>query len=491
MKRLLIFVLVALITLTTTVSCEKRGNVESSDTPTASVSVTGNTPEPTAIPIADETPEPVTLKLAQISVNSAIMQAVGEFNRKNFATVRIEIVDYSKYNAPLTDAEGGLQKLEQDINSGNAPDILSLGQIPAEKYAIAGLLTDMTELLDDDPLIDRGDLFENALEAGTYNGKLYRIFPVFSVLSLIGKTSIFGSGDITMAEINKIAERYPDAEIIADLSADEWIELYTRSLMSGLVDWEAGTCDFDNEEFISLLESARRFPENVSKDLFVHYNSDYYESAKGKFREDEALLVYTYASTPRIARNMKETFGEDVTFLGIPSANGANAISYAYYGDYGIMESSEHKETAWAFISFLIRENSSMLGSMGITAGASIVKGDYAATVAAETIPLADRDFSAGTWLQYAAGPLWHNAKIDSLDQVNESEYASYHLTEDEAKQAMKLVENATIVRSTYYKPIIDIVLEEAQPFLDGALSAAETAKAIQSGVENYLSEDK
>jgi hypothetical protein len=55
----------------------------------------------------------------------------------------------------------------------------------------------------------------------------------------------------------------------------------------------------------------------------------------------------------------------------------------------------------------------------------------------------------------------------------------------------MKLVENATIVRSTYYKPIIDIVLEEAQPFLDGALSAGETAKAIQSRVENYLSENK
>jgi ABC-type glycerol-3-phosphate transport system substrate-binding protein len=493
MKRSLIFILVASITLTLTVSCGVRGDVESSAAPTASASVTGNTTKPTTIPVADDmpepavTPEPVTIKLAQISVNPYIMQAIGEFNRKNYEAVRIELVDYTQYNVPVTDAEGCLRKLEQDIAAGSAPDILSLGQIPAEKYAIAGLLTDMTELLDNDPLIDRGDLFENVLKAGTYDGKLYRIFPVFSVLSLIGKTSVFGGGDITMAEINEIAYRYPDAEVIANMSAGEWIELYTRSLMSELVDWETGACDFDNAEFISMLESAKRFPENVSKGLPESDTSEYYESVKEKFREDKALIVYTYVSTPRIARNMRETFGEDVTFLGTPSANGANAISYAYYGDYGIMESSEHKEAAWEFISFLIRENSAMLSSMGITSGASIVKSDYTATVAAETIPFADRDLSDGSWIQYAAGPLWQNVKVDSPDQVNESEYANYHLTEDEANQAVRLIENATIMRSTYYKPITDIILEEAQPFLDGALPASEAAKAIQSRVENYL----
>jgi ABC-type glycerol-3-phosphate transport system substrate-binding protein len=150
------------------------------------------------------------------------------------------------------------------------------------------------------------------------------------------------------------------------------------------------------------------------------------------------------------------------------------------------MESSEHKEAAWEFISFLIRENSAMLGSIGITVGASIVKSDYAAAVAAETIPFADRDFSDGAWIQYAAGTLWRNVKVDSPDQVNKSEYANYHLTEDEANQAVRLIENATIMRSSH-DPIVDIVLDEVQPFLDGALPADEAAKAIQSRVENFL----
>jgi ABC-type glycerol-3-phosphate transport system substrate-binding protein len=492
-KRIWTLTLVVVLVLTLLGSCGRPG-VENTD----SVS----TPAPTGAPVPEDTPEtapaqePTVIKLGLIGSNPYIMNAVGEYYKENNA-VRIEIVDYSIYNESPLDAEGGLMKFEQDIRSGNAPDLLGLGSFssfPTEQYANKGLLADMTELLDNDSLIDRSDLFESVIEAGTYDGKLYQILPVFTVSSLVGKTSVFGDGDISTAEIVEIAARYPGAEIVADMSGYEWIDVGVGSMMSALVNWENGTCDFNNEEFIALLESAKLLPKEISNEikrdrLTLDMSTEYYDEAKEKFRDDKALLVYTYVSLPRIARNMRETFGEDVTFLGMPPTNGANVVNRAYYGDFSIMESSEHKDEAWAFISFLMRQNGEMLRSLGIIPGISIIKSDFIASLADEMTPPSERDFSEGVWLQLAAGSLFRSDKIDSPDAINASEYENYRLTEYEAERAIDLIENATVLR-TGAGAVMDIVLKEAEPFLADTISTAEAALAIQGAVTAYLSEN-
>ena len=425
----------------------------------------------------------IELTLGVTSTDSAITSAVSQFNRES-ETLRIVIRDYSAYNTN-GDSTGAIMQLDLDILTGNVPDIIWLGGLSPEKYISKGILADLTEYLDNDTTIDRADLFENILELGSVDGALYHITTHFAPRSLVGKASVFGSGGITMAKLNEVLQRYPNAQVMSEYAAADWITLCTAFLMDELVDWGSGTTNFDTVEYVALLNSAWRFPTEVSYNWdddeasFNEYFAEYVE----RFADNRLLLTLPYLSDARGVRVLSDVLGDEGILLGFPSSSGTGNAMNPFY-DFGISEKSPFKDKAWEFISMLIRDDYD-----APMFGVSINRNIFEANAAADMVSLAERDFATGLRLSRSTGIRTYTWFVRSADEVRGEVFDNYPLTQTEVDTAREAIENVT--KSLSGDTVItSIIREEAEAFLGGARNAEESARIIQSRVGLYVAEN-
>jgi hypothetical protein len=428
--------------------------------------------------------------------------AVLEFNKAS-SDARIDIVDYSTYNASAWDTAAGIAQLDMDILGGRAPDIISLSAMQPAKYVSKGVLEDLTPYLDADPNVDRGDLFENILEATSSDGKLYHITPFFTVQTIVGKKSIFGERDsITTSELSAVVDRYPDAMIMYTMSgfsfgattSSEWLSNAANAVVSAYIDYETLECSFNSREFADFLEFTKRFPETAPT-----FDPDF--DFAGMYTDDKVLLSSQSVSSVRDVRTYNETFGEEVSLFGYPTAEDSGS-SIIMNADLAISKNSQYKDIAWSFISRLLREDIALGtaggGGFGGGGGAvlSINKNRFEKAAAEEMLPIEQRDFSKGVTIMGATytsleqfeqtvegwrsmGGMW-SSFVTSLD--------NYALSEDEVAAARAAIEGAVRVYGANPQ-IMSIIQEEAGAFLSGAKSAQDAADIIQSRVAIFISE--
>lgn len=127
---------------------------------------------------AAHTDELITLTLASMEPRF-IRDAVIDFNASN-GKYAVEIIDYSQYNTD--DApEAGVLRLNLDIISGNAPDIIDLTSLPLGQYENMGLLEDLSAYFDREGSPAMAENLLNALKSG---GKLCAIVPCCTIMTI-------------------------------------------------------------------------------------------------------------------------------------------------------------------------------------------------------------------------------------------------------------------------------------------------------------------
>ncbi|MDR0906273.1 MAG: extracellular solute-binding protein, partial [Oscillospiraceae bacterium] len=469
------------------------------------VNYTGNE----KMPVVLLTPDPdaslgnkAIITLGTLYRDQAIASQVMRFNKAS-TTARIMITDYSQYNTN-EDYTAGMTRLDTDILAGRAPDILSLTNgIQASKYSAKGVFEDLYPYLDADPTIGREDLFPNILTAGETDGKLYHIMTGFAVSTLIGKQSVFGDVDhITAAELAAIANKYPDAAIMEDVTSDTWIQISVLLGLDRYVNWTAGTCSFDSPEFIAALEFAKRFPKEIDynsrgEDYWMHRD----ENLKKAYAENKILLAdASFYDGMRGIRTSESTFGEPVAYMGYPSPEGLSGHILSASSDFAISATSKHKEEAWSFISKFLDVD---FVSGGWMQALSANKNKFERDAALEMTPLAERDLSEGLNVMINTGTMGTGTTIYSAadyDKFLETSvkqmgvdielFRKYELTAEEVAKVRKIISGATMTISQNQQ-INNIITEETGAFLAGAKTAEETVKIIQSRVALYVSESK
>ena len=178
---------------------------------------------------------------------------------------------------------------------------------------------------------------------------------------------------------------------------------------------------------------------------------------------------------------LRELFGEEMAFLGFPSSgNSGNVLSPLL--DLGILEASQHKAEAWEFISFLMQDDfSQVVGDSSIL----INRSAFDDRAAEEMIPMAERDSA----IVFEITPTsFSTSQYVSGAELKDPKWANYHLTADEVAAMSDAIENITRLASTDLL-IYAIISEEADVFLNGARTAEETARIIQSRVSIYVAE--
>ena len=300
-------------------------------------------------PVAPEdVEEKKELTLGGHYIDYEVRSEVINFNKEN-KDYRIRIIDYSQYNLPDDDYEKstGIDKMNTDIVTGNAPDIMLLNErMPADNYIAKGVFLDLTDRFDKDTGIEKDDFLQNIIDAFKTDGRMYVAVPGFTVTGVAGKTKYIGDGkDLTLKKLRELAAAHgiKDSDVFGVTQRDQI--LYSAIEFSGdqFIDRENSTCHFDSDEFKDLLEFVKVFPEEISEEQYYDFTTQYLQ--------DKALVGIQYINSLYDYEYMtRQLYGDlDVTVTGFPSnVNRGPAVAATF--KLGINNNTSDPDGCWEFV---------------------------------------------------------------------------------------------------------------------------------------------
>ena len=164
-------------------------------------------------------------------------------------------------------------------------------------------------------------------------------------------------------------------------------------------------------------------------------------------------------------------FNGEVTYVGFPTERENGNTLMVFSGAYGIMESCTEKDAAWEVVKALCTADNLYLSGFPVYKENLNKAYAFAQT---ETYHLNDNG-------EKIADPLYRAAYGDETIEV-------YPATEEDIKKLQELLENAAApdMRS---EEVLNIIMEEAEPYLAGEKTAEEAAQVIQNRMQLYMSE--
>lgn len=401
----------------------------------------------------------IVLEFAALYLSSDMQTAITGFNRTS-DKYRINVTDYSQYNTD--DDEAGLTKLNTEIIAGNVPDIIDLTGLSAEKYINLGLLTDLYELMDNDSEINRDDFMTNILSALETGEKLYQIVPSYGISTVVGRTDDVGSDmGWTLSEYEALmAGQEENVSSFANMTSSDYLSKMLEVSADSFIDWDTGTCSFDSDAFIELLEAAAKYPREVDE------TDPGYVDSLVQLYNGTAILDASELYSEFSIQMYEALLGGEITYIGYPTSDGKGGNSILPSSTLGISDSSENKDGAWEFLKYILSDNFQ----------SSITDG----------FPL--RSFSLYTKLSSFLSSDDESAMIGIYTDSGPITIELTSLPEEAIEKLTKLIASTDAVSRTDYT-LSDIVLEEAGSYFSGSKTAEAAAKVIQDRISTYISE--
>ncbi len=405
--------------------------------------------------------------------NSELIGQVIRFNKSN-DRYRVTLRDYSKYSSEAN-PEGGITELNNDIAAGTAPDVIQVdnNMMPVYSYIRKGVFEDLYTWLDQDSEMKREDFLTNVLEAYSVDGKLYQIPVSFSIATAFGKTSVVGDRfSWTIDELNKAAAQYPGSQTFEQVTRNDLLAVCAMYFGGAYLDYYGGTCSFDSEEFIGLLEWAAGFPAEID---YGALDDDYWMNESKRYRENETLLYVGSISSFDDFKQIKNyQFGETISPVGFPVSEGVGSV-LAGSNCMTMSAGSGNKEGAWEFIKyFLTREYQSRNDMWELPLRSDVL--EEMAEAALEPIYYLDEN---GNKVEYEQTAL-----------INGVEIKLQPITGQEMERYLEFIRS--VDRTMFYnQDLVKIILEESQSFFAGQKSAKDAAGIIQSKASIYMSENQ
>lgn len=241
------------------------------------------------------------------------------------------------------------------------------------------------------------------------------------------------------------------------------------------VDWQGRACHFDSQEFIDLLEYAKEYPSEEEIDWTTQLET---ESQCELIRQRKLLFMGVDGLEMLLLPQYEELFDGEIQFAGSPY-DMTRGMGIMVNTDYGIAESSTCKEGAWAFLRTLLTQEAMTENPTNAYYGQLPTRKDALESVFKwyfTKVPYTDA----------------YGREIYPMDQyawgLDDTEVHIEPLEQYQIQRMRSLVEYADHL-FFYDSDIIDIIIEETQPFFDGQISAKETAERVQKSATEYMNE--
>lgn len=417
-------------------------------------------------------PDKAVVLLAGNYLASDMKKRVIDFNKTN-SEYRIVVKEYETYNTQ-SDYMAGYTQLNNDILAGNMPDILVCDvNMPIGNYISKGLIADAGRLLEEDEELSKAEYLENVFDAYKVDGTLYYVIPNFYVRCPIGKTSIVGDRESwTMKEFQELLATLPEGtQGFGEMSREQFVYTMMSYCGSDFVDVSTGKCDFNSQNFMSMLEYAKTLPEEID---YSQFGDDYWKNYESQYREDRTILLDCYINRmENINSQIKGYFGEEVSFIGFPTESGRGAM--IGLGDYYVVSArSANQAGAWEFVRYYMTE-------------------DYQEGESSWRIPTNrnafDKWLAKGMEKPYYLDENNEKVEYENTFYINGEEIPIPVMTQEEVDRIEAFIRS--VDKPAYYNDNVEnIIMEEAAAYFSGQKSVSDVAGIIQSRVQVYVNEN-
>ena len=410
------------------------------------------------------------LNIYALQDSDTLRQAVIIF-RQEYADiyVNLEIGMTDDNGVTLEDA---LKTLSTDILAGNGPDVLILDGMPVDSYVEKGILTDISDVVDEVKASD--GLVDSIVKDSTKDGKIYAIPTRFLVSFITSDQQTVDAGKSTQAladRIETLAKDKSTTYVVQQKMAEELLlDFYNVDSQN----WVKEDGSLDETKVSDYLTQVKRI-----YDVDDHRDIESY----GNFSESGMFDGYRYGtldSMDLFAETCKVEFGTiaDVEdFQLMLSAGTTDGAVYGVLSNGGIstyvpflqagVVSGGNEDAGKAFVKILLGKEAGA-SSNGIPVNEAALKDQINALMGpTETVMSFNRDGS---------------------DKIYTIEYRS--MTQEEADAILAQLEGVEQSALTD-RTIQNLVIEQGTSYVKGEQNLEETVNEITKKVNLYLAEQQ
>ncbi len=350
--------------------------------------------------------------------------------------------------------DGEIMRLQTETGAGNWPDIFAF----TERGTLSEMRDEMTldnlyDYLDADAELSRDDLMQPVLRAMEQDGAMYWLPWKFWMQTLVGPQSLVGQPGISVEDARRIAQENGLVPIHQWLTREGQLEIYCSVAAQQFVDWDSGTCSFDSEEFVRILELCGELPARADVEQGEQYVGP----------NDPYLLTKYYVMNPVNLTALNSNRDGDYCFAGYPDAAGNGSLFYPVIR-LAIPAGAQEKQGAWEFIRFVLGEEEQAADVAGGNGGLCM-------------------NAAAFEWL------------LDELVKAGPTAYGNnreftVEFTAGDAQKLRELVDGTVLVMGA--DPTLEKIISDcAAAYFSGDKSAEAVARDIQARAVIYVAERK
>ena len=375
-------------------------------------------------------PPKTTLTLLTDYPRAELYTIVNDFNRTSEGyRVEVQLL-----------GDGGLtaELLRTQLIAGEGPDIFAFYDRSSLADLGANSFEDLLIYLDADEEYGRDTLVPELLEAMCVQDKLDWLPYSFGISTFTAPSAYLSEPGFSFGEAKQAAAKTGLPLFPGWMTRDILWGWLSDFAVGQYMDLEAGTCSFDNEDYISLLEECAAAASEFGSDSAALYNS---------------LLQFELLQNLIRVSTISDNYGGAYAFVGVPNET-TNGSMFSPDLCFAISSTSGNKDAAWQLVRSCLSDEHQQMNLTSFPASASVL-----------------------------------DAMIDDAVEngVHYYEY-EYELDEADAAKLRGLISETQTAQDAY-PAVLNIMAEDAAQFFAGQITAEQAAAYTQNRVSTWLAE--
>lgn len=375
-------------------------------------------------------PPKTTLTLLTDLPRAELYTIVNDFNRTS-EEYRVEVIQFG---------EDGLtaELLRTQLIAGEGPDIFAFYDRSSLADLGANSFEDLLIYLDADEEYGRDTLVPELLEAMCVQDKLDWLPYSFGISTFTAPSAYLSEPGFSFGEAKQAAAKTGLPLFPGWMTRDILWGWLSDFAVGQYMDLEAGTCSFDNEDYISLLEECAAAASEFGSDSAALYNS---------------LLQFELLQNLIRVSTISDNYGGAYAFVGVPNET-TNGSMFSPDLCFAISSASGKKDAAWQLVRSCLSDEHQQMNITSFPTSACVL-----------------------------------DAMINDAvkNGVHYYEY-EYELDEADAAKLRGLISETQTVQDAY-PAVLNIMAEDAAQFFAGQITAEQAAVYTQNRVSTWLAE--
>lgn len=375
-------------------------------------------------------PPKTTLTLLTDYPRAELYTIVNDFNRTSEGyRVEVQLL-----------GDGGLtaELLRTQLIAGEGPDIFAFYDRSSLADLGANSFEDLLVYLDADAEYGRDTLAPELLGAMCAQDKLDWLPYSFGISTFTAPSAYLSEPGFSFDEAKQAAAKAGLPLFPGWMTRDILWGWMSDFAVGQYMDLETGTCSFDSEDYISLLEECAAAAAEFGSDSAALYNS---------------LLQFELLQNLIRVSTISDNYGGAYAFVGVPNET-TNGSMFSPDLCFAISSTSGNKDAAWQLVRSCLSDEHQQMNLTSFPASASVL-----------------------------------DAMINDAvkNGVHYYEY-EYELDEADAAKLRGLISETQTVQDAY-PAVLNIMAEDAAQFFAGQITAEQAAVYTQNRVSTWLAE--